>query len=64
MEKKSKYQGLKRILPTKFCMACERPFQYRKKWEGVWATIRFCSDRCKALAPKKTGPNKTLPPVL
>ncbi len=52
MEKKSKFQGLKRILATKMCMACDRPFQYRKKWEGVWAEIKYCSERCKKLAPR------------
>lgn len=34
-------------LPTKLCAACARPFAWRKKWEKVWAEIRFCSDACR-----------------
>lgn len=34
-------------LPTKVCVACGRPFAWRKKWERVWETITTCSDRCR-----------------
>jgi len=34
-------------LPTKTCVACGRPFAWRKKWERCWAQVRYCSDRCR-----------------
>ena len=37
-------------LPQKTCAACGRPFAWRKKWERVWAEVRYCSDRCRAAA--------------
>jgi hypothetical protein len=35
-------------LPSKICLACERPFAWRKKWQRDWETVKFCSDRCRA----------------
>ena len=34
-------------LPYKICVVCNRPFEYRKKWEKVWAEVKYCSDRCR-----------------
>lgn len=34
-------------LPQKTCVACGRPFAWRKKWEKVWEEVRYCSDRCR-----------------
>jgi hypothetical protein len=34
-------------LPVKGCAACGRPFTWRKKWERDWASVRYCSERCK-----------------
>lgn len=34
-------------LPVKTCVACSRPFAWRKKWERVWDEVRTCSERCK-----------------
>jgi len=34
-------------LPTKVCVACGRPFTWRKKWASVWDEVRFCSDACR-----------------
>jgi hypothetical protein len=34
-------------LPTKECVACGRPFAWRKKWEKVWDEVKYCSDRCR-----------------
>lgn len=34
-------------LPTKICVACQRPFAWRKKWERDWDNVKFCSDRCR-----------------
>ncbi len=33
--------------PTKVCIVCGRPFQWRKKWKDVWDEVRYCSDRCR-----------------
>ena len=34
-------------LPQKPCLACGRPFSWRKKWEKVWDEVRYCSEACK-----------------
>ena len=34
-------------LPSKPCLACGRPFTWRKKWEKVWDEVKYCSDRCR-----------------
>ncbi|MBL7946759.1 MAG: DUF2256 domain-containing protein [Flavobacteriales bacterium] len=31
----------------KRCVSCGRSFQWRKKWEKVWAEVKYCSDRCR-----------------
>lgn len=38
----------KQSLPAKNCLACGRPFAWRKKWEKVWDEVRFCSDKCRS----------------
>ncbi|MDA9264878.1 MAG: DUF2256 domain-containing protein [Planctomycetota bacterium] len=38
----------KRPLAEKRCLACGRAFSWRKKWERVWDTVKYCSRRCKA----------------
>ena len=38
-------------LPTKVCMACQRPFAWRKKWERDWEGVKYCSDRCRQAGP-------------
>ena len=40
-------QTKKSDLPTKVCVTCGRPFTWRKKWEKVWADVKYCSDRCR-----------------
>ncbi|WP_111881586.1 DUF2256 domain-containing protein [Aequorivita sp. CIP111184] len=37
----------KQDLPQKICVACERPFTWRKKWEKNWKDVKYCSERCK-----------------
>ena len=27
----------------KFCKTCERPFEWRKKWERDWENVKYCS---------------------
>jgi hypothetical protein len=34
-------------LPQKVCSVCGRPFSWRKKWEKVWAEVKYCSDACR-----------------
>jgi len=34
-------------LPQKTCAACGRPFVWRKKWQKVWAEVRYCSEPCR-----------------
>ena len=38
---------LKADLPRKTCLACGRPFTWRKKWAKDWEQVKTCSDRCK-----------------
>jgi len=44
----------KRDLPVKVCPVCNRPFTWRKKWEKVWAEVKYCSESCRR---KKTVKN-------
>jgi hypothetical protein len=34
-------------LPSKLCLACGRPFDWRKKWRASWDEVKTCSERCK-----------------
>ena len=34
-------------LPTKLCLACARPFAWRKKWSRDWEQVKYCSQRCR-----------------
>lgn len=34
-------------LPQKICVTCGRPFAWRKKWQRVWAEVKYCSDKCR-----------------
>jgi hypothetical protein len=36
-------------LPNKLCMACKRPFAWRKKWERDWDSVIYCSDKCRQM---------------
>ncbi|MAY84936.1 MAG: hypothetical protein CMP59_12470 [Flavobacteriales bacterium] len=36
----------KHHLPSKTCPVCERPFNWRKKWERDWDNVIYCSKRC------------------
>ncbi|WP_343684628.1 DUF2256 domain-containing protein [Asticcacaulis sp.] len=41
-------RGVKKSdLPQKTCPGCGLSFTWRKKWEKVWAEVRYCSDRCR-----------------
>ncbi len=34
-------------LPSKICLVCKRPFNWRKKWARDWDQVKYCSERCK-----------------
>lgn len=34
-------------LPEKTCVACGRPFEWRKKWEKVRHEVKYCSEKCR-----------------
>ena len=42
-------------LPEKACVVCNRPFTWRKKWEKVWAEVKYCSDKCRMNKIKTTS---------
>ncbi|WP_394183497.1 DUF2256 domain-containing protein [Marinomonas posidonica] len=49
-------------LPEKICLACQRPFTWRKKWERDWQHVKYCSVRCKKQGAKPTlNTNNELP---
>jgi hypothetical protein len=33
-------------LPSKICIICGLPFNWRKKWEKNWNEVKYCSERC------------------
>lgn len=39
----------KENLPSKICLACQRSFTWRKKWEKVWEDVKYCSDKCRKI---------------
>lgn len=41
--------------PEKPCVACGRPFAWRKKWERDWENVRYCSERCRREGPAPAG---------
>ncbi|MGA0373762.1 MAG: DUF2256 domain-containing protein [Flavobacteriaceae bacterium] len=40
-------RGSKKHLPFKICSKCNRPFQWRKKWERDWENVKYCSKKCQ-----------------
>ena len=43
-------------LPTKICLTCGRPFEYRKKWRNTWAEVKYCGEKCQRNRPKTAEP--------
>ncbi|MFJ6024959.1 DUF2256 domain-containing protein [Brevundimonas sp. NPDC092305] len=37
----------KRDLPQKTCASCGKPFSWRRKWARDWASVLYCSDKCR-----------------
>lgn len=50
----------KQHLPEKICPVCQRPFQWRKKWERNWEEVKYCSERCRRSKISRI-PNQELP---
>lgn len=42
-----KYAMKKQHLPSKICITCGRPFNWRKKWARDWEHVKYCSEKCK-----------------
>lgn len=38
-------------LPSKTCVACGRPFVWRKAWARDWDRVLYCSDGCRKQRP-------------
>ncbi|MGB0755367.1 MAG: DUF2256 domain-containing protein [Candidatus Puniceispirillaceae bacterium] len=34
-------------LPSKICLVCNKPFNWRKKWARDWDNVKYCSERCR-----------------
>jgi len=32
----------------KICERCGLAFEWRKKWERDWASVKYCSEKCKS----------------
>jgi hypothetical protein len=47
VQKQRSVRYTKSNLPSKICLSCGRPFDWRKKWERCWDEVRYCSERCK-----------------
>jgi hypothetical protein len=47
----------KENLPTKVCLVCNRPFNWRKKWESCWEEVTTCSKSCNF--KRKAGNQET-----
>ena len=43
-------KGIKKEnLPIKICLVCNKPFNWRKKWEKCWEEVMTCSKSCNAI---------------
>lgn len=45
----------KENLPTKVCVICNRPFNWRKKWERCWDEVTTCSKSCNGSRKQLKG---------
>ena len=53
MPQKNSFKGNKSFLPSKNCLACDKPMVWRKSWAKNWEMIKYCSDACRK---KSKGP--------
>jgi hypothetical protein len=52
MKKEKTIKFTKSNLPEKNCLVCQRPFNWRKKWEKCWEEVKYCSDACRKMKDK------------
>jgi hypothetical protein len=45
----------KENLPSKVCVICNRPFNWRKKWERCWDEVTTCSKACNGARRQMKG---------
>jgi hypothetical protein len=45
----------KENLPIKICVVCNRPFNWRKKWERCWDEVTTCSKACNGTRKQLKG---------
>jgi hypothetical protein len=45
----------KENLPSKMCVICNRPFNWRKKWERCWDEVTTCSKACNGARRQLKG---------
>ncbi|MDE2694423.1 MAG: DUF2256 domain-containing protein [Paracoccaceae bacterium] len=43
----------KKDLPSKICLNCKKPFNWRKKWIKEWPNVKYCSEKCRRARIKK-----------
>ncbi|MDC2978162.1 DUF2256 domain-containing protein [Pelagibacteraceae bacterium] len=48
---------MKKNLPSKVCIVCNKPFSWRKKWERDWKNVLYCSKKCSKNGLKKNNNN-------
>ena len=46
---------MKKNLPSKVCIVCNKPFSWRKKWERDWKNVLYCSKKCSKNGLKKNN---------
>ncbi|WP_189346763.1 DUF2256 domain-containing protein [Undibacterium macrobrachii] len=46
-------------LPSKLCEVCGLSFTWRKKWEKDWASVKYCSERCRRARSSASVKNLT-----
>ncbi|MAI02470.1 MAG: DUF2256 domain-containing protein [Rickettsiales bacterium TMED254] len=49
---------MKNDLPSKICIICNRPFNWRKKWKLNWNEVLYCSKGCRLKKSKISINNK------
>ncbi|HAB36689.1 DUF2256 domain-containing protein [Pseudomonadales bacterium] len=42
-------------LDSKICLGCDKPFNWRKKWQSCWAEVKYCSERCRRRKPTQNS---------
>jgi len=38
---------IKKNLPIKDCITCNKPYNLRKKWRKNWENVKYCSEKCR-----------------